>query len=291
LTFKTDDEHFCKSILINGGVNFGKSKVIMVVDNDCILDKKTLQMAESFMMRSGFRVFFPYTDINFLNEGHTRQFIRTGKFTQSRKPSTMHMNRYTGGVIMFTRDVFEKVGGFDEEIKGWGKEDDAFLSKCKRSDVKIERNTFKNTMLHLYHPSVSRSDYIKSDRYRLNSEMLAVIKRMSDEDFLRFLIIKKDNHQGVLNQLVEKYRKLGKLDIETKVMCGDGIVTFDTSAYDVKPDKDGNIGLEELLKAAYEDDGVETLQFTIGLINQFCRNLGLREQRIIDKYKKHYDVS
>ena len=70
--------YFCKSWILNSGMGRGDSDLVMVVDNDCVLDKDILENIEEHMGDNDY--FVPYTDINFLNEGHTRQLVRNGKF-------------------------------------------------------------------------------------------------------------------------------------------------------------------------------------------------------------------
>jgi len=279
----TSDEHFRKSSLINLAMSVSQNNIIMMVDNDCILGVDELKNAEKNF--KGHDIFFPYTDINFLNEGHTRQLIRTGKFKQRKQPFRLHMNRYTGGVVMFSKLLFHTVGGFDDEIKGWGKEDDAFLTKCKRVAAKIGRPDGEHILLHLFHPPMGIVKYAKKPRFILNSEMLAVLKRMTEEDFLLYLERKKNGYGEMLASFVKNYKRNGKLEISTSVRCGGGEITFDTSAYDVLPDENGNIGIEEVLKAAYNDDGLETLKFTLNLIDIYCKRPNIKEQKIINKYK------
>jgi hypothetical protein len=287
--FETDSEFFCKSILINQAVALSNSGKLMLLDNDCILDKDALASIEADMGDAD--IFIPFTTINFLNEAHTRQLVRDGKFIQARKPPSMNVNRYTGGVVCFTRKIFDEVGGFDQEIEGWGKEDDAFMTKCKRLNAKIKRSDDDHELLHMFHPKVNNKEYMNSKRYRLNSEMLAVLKRMTDLELAHYIGKKKEGSRLALTEATDFYRDLGKLNIKSHVQCGDGSITIDTSAYTVTPDKDGRIDLSDILEASYIEDGLGTLSYVIKLVERTCPNISPEETEILEKYKSYFETA
>ena len=284
ITSNFSDSTFRKSALINAGVKECEYvHDIMLVDNDCILQNDMTFFMEQ--MSEGYDYYVPFNSINFLNEGHTRQYIRDGKFTQSKGKSHLHVNRYTGGVIVFTRDLFEKVGGFEESIIGWGKEDDVFLTKCRRTNAFIGRIETDSELLHLFHPPSSTKEYLNSPQYIKNSKMLALFKRMTDNEFNDYLELNSGKEE-YLDKLFNDYDKAGKLETKVKVYCGSGYVKFDTSAYTIIPDKDGNVGLEELFKTAYNEDGEESVAHTIREIDKNCGKLSPDESSIVNKYRK-----
>jgi len=279
-----NDSIFRKSHLINNGVACSTSEHVMLVDSDCILSKDVLDNISKYLKKYDY--FVPFTHINFLNEGHTRQLVRTGHFTQARDKSFLHVNRYTGGCIVFTRELFDSVCGFPEEVLGWGKEDDIFLTKCKRIGAKIGRIEENNTLLHLFHTPSSTKEYMKSEQYLKNSKLLALFKRMKDEEFYQYIDDKEFIlRDSLLENLYSKYDKEKKLETNVKVYCGTGFVKFDTSAYTIIPDENGNIGLEELFSAAYNEDGDESVAHTIREIDKNCRNLSPEHESIVKKYR------
>jgi len=275
----SEDGIFCKSKIINKAIKYCNSDVVMLLDNDCILEPEIFKNVLDDMGDSDYYV--PFTDINFLNEGHTRQLIRTGKFTQSKTKSPFHVNRYTGGAIVFTRKIFDKVRGFEESMKRWGKEDDVFLEKCKRVGGKVSRSKKENTLLHIFHPSNVNKKYLKSDGYKYNCELLALFKRMSDDEFTDYI-----NKKQEISSLFNTYKKLKKLETSIIVRCGNGGIYFDTSIYNIVPDEDGKVGLNELLEAAYNGDGIQTVIQTVSEIEKKCGTLLPEEQQIITKYKR-----
>ena len=50
-------------------------------------------------------------------------------------------DQFLGGVYGSTKNDFEKVNGFPNDFFGWGGEDDAFLNRCVKENIKIYRPT------------------------------------------------------------------------------------------------------------------------------------------------------
>ena len=66
-----------------------------------------------------------------------------------------------GAIIIVPRNNFEKVGGFDERFKGWGREDDAFAMAMNIICGQYFR--VETTMWHLYHPLQSQENIGNND--------------------------------------------------------------------------------------------------------------------------------
>jgi len=276
---KEDEHYFCRAALINEGAKWVESDIFGVVDNDCLIDKKVLENINK--LTDDYDVFYPFHDINFLSEGHTRQLIRTGKIIQHEPDTRMHVNRYNGGAVFIRKKCFEAVKKYNEEIKGWGREDDTFLIKCKRKGFEIGRIPDKNLMIHLYHKSDSE-EYKKDPQYKLNSEILALFKRMNDEHFNKCI---EDNQ--FISYFLNEYREDGKLNIEADIFCKKGKIWIDTAIYNIIPDENGKVGLKEIFEAAYRDDGKITLEHIINIVNKVYNIFTAEEKEVIKKYQKY----
>lgn len=55
-----------------------------------------------------------------------------------------------GGVVIFSRDAFERVGGWDEDFVGWGGEDDMMTFKVHAAGLRTASLPFR--CFHLWHP-------------------------------------------------------------------------------------------------------------------------------------------
>lgn len=57
-----------------------------------------------------------------------------------------------GGVVVFSRDAFERVGGWDEDFVGWGGEDDMMTFKVEAAGLRTASMPFR--CYHLWHQRV-----------------------------------------------------------------------------------------------------------------------------------------
>ncbi|HIB01092.1 MAG TPA: glycosyl transferase family 2, partial [Phycisphaerales bacterium] len=59
-----------------------------------------------------------------------------------------------------------KIGGFDESFTGWGYEDSELVARAINSGVLVRRGDHSATVLHLWHPEISR-DQAESNKIHL----------------------------------------------------------------------------------------------------------------------------
>jgi glycosyltransferase involved in cell wall biosynthesis len=62
------------------------------------------------------------------------------------------------------RSDLERIGGFDAEFSGWGREDSDLVLRLVRSGVRRKDGEFATGVLHLWHPEASRSRLADNDR-------------------------------------------------------------------------------------------------------------------------------
>lgn len=274
--------NFNKSFLINKAIKeFVKTDIIMMSDADCILPAKD---TDFFIQNlKDVSIFFPFSRVNFLNEGHTRRFIANKPLIQVSPKQDHFINRYTGLVNVFTRETFEIVGGFDESFEGWGGEDDAFVDKCNRLVNPIKRSEDEVELLHLYHPKNNTSEYLKSECFTWNKLRVATIRRMSNEDLQNYVNEMKIGN-NILDDIVRKFEKEGKLGFSAELIVGSGKITMDTTVYDVIP-IDGKVELDSILDAVYRTDGKGFLSSIIQQIDDKIVDLNDEETKIINKYR------
>ena len=88
---------------------------------------------------------------------------------------------FSGGITLFKKTFYEKVGGFDERFEGWGAEDDAMDIKIKAITSQII--TIEDQLAyHLWHP---RNAQRKNNfYYKKNSQLLRAYYRMERADFI-----------------------------------------------------------------------------------------------------------
>ena len=284
VSIETDNTSVMKSALINKAV-FEKcsSQYIAMIDNDCILrDVKVDNLIPSKQCS----IFIPYSSINFLGEAHTRQLISKGSFRQSRPSQELHISRYTGGINVFSRDTFDKVGGFDEVFINWGAEDDAFHIKCKRLIGPIERTDIDIELLHIWHPSSKTLEYTQSTSYKENKKRVACIKRMDSEKLKEYCELRGEESINKLSSIVSALELDGNLQIMVKVKIGNGHVTMDSTVYDIDVTSNGEVNLRDILECVFIEEGsnfvlsvIEQIRNTISEIDSFSEAILLEYEK------------
>ena len=65
-----------------------------------------------------------------------------------------------------TTDII-KVGGFDENYIGWGREDSDFVARMLKAGITVRSGRFATCVAHLYHPERSRDQFsVNDDRFK-----------------------------------------------------------------------------------------------------------------------------
>lgn len=174
-------EYYSRSFGFNEGMKYSKKELNLLVDNDCILDPIVIENIEDFLVGE---VFLPYNSCIDLDEITTNTFIDTGKIT-SRGTVRLGHNRCYGGAMFISKRAFDYVGGY-EHLVGWGCEDNIFCIKCDRL-IGITRIEGEWGMFHLWHPKAYDENYIKSQLYRNNYELMLKIQSMDKNQILEYI--------------------------------------------------------------------------------------------------------
>ena len=142
---------FNKSKLINHSVNELQFKYIWIYDVDVFLDTE-------FVIRSmpeNVDVVRPYEKIIMLNEAESEKLKRTDLIYLDKRTYDGY-NSFGKFSLILNRDIFEKVGGYDETFQGWGFQD---LDLTQRIPKGCYKGYMTNTGFHMWHPRPSTEFY------------------------------------------------------------------------------------------------------------------------------------
>jgi hypothetical protein len=116
----------------------------------------------------------------------------------SRADQGEHVN-FGGGLFLIRRDVYHRIGGFDERFVGWGGEDDAMTLKLRRLGVGLAEANDR-VAWHLWHP---RSTQTTSGQphYHANLALLEDYRRATPVQLERLAEIQRQ-----LNGHRDKFR-------------------------------------------------------------------------------------
>ena len=243
---------FCKTKLLNAAIEaVPDADVIVMVDGDVFLNDMVVNYIRNHWNDGS--LVFPYSEAVYLKETDTRLMVGRKPLLPGPKDHGVTIDRQTGLCNVFTRHTWERIGRYDEAFTGWGAEDDAFLTKCRRLVGPIRRSREPGcTAYHLFHPVVNTADYLKkSPLYLANRVRQACIRRMSDEDMKLYVAGKVS-----LDCLVEKYTDMGRLEVSLDWKCTPrSSLHMDTTIYDV--DRTGEMSFSKVMDAIEEEDSAE----------------------------------
>lgn len=114
-----------------------------------------------------------------LSQQDSADFQKSGMVSSTAEVSEV-MQNFPGGSIAVRRDVYDAIGGFDEDFVGWGGEDVEFLDRLK------SRRMYPGSFapgIHLWHPSAPQ----KASGHR-NNELMAAKLQASVTDRIHALL-------------------------------------------------------------------------------------------------------
>lgn len=156
-----DDGPFNRSAAINAAARqAGDWDVAVIVDSDTVAPALALRTGVEVAHALGYMVNCHDLRV-MLNERATRRLIerRAATNVSWRKASWVERIWYespSSGVVV-RRDLFDRVGGFDERFVGWGHEDSAFRIACETVTgapmLRVAMDAY-----HLWHPESPEVD-------------------------------------------------------------------------------------------------------------------------------------
>jgi GR25 family glycosyltransferase involved in LPS biosynthesis len=158
--YKSDSKEFHKSGIINWATKkLVKTKYVWANDVDFYM-KYTLVMEldwdQDFIK--------PYSYAKKLSSDDTLKILNGEKLNVSYKDQfSQYISLYGALSFIFNKKAFLKIGGMDETLFGWGKED--IELDCRIKELKIEVMETKLKGIHLWHP-IKRMD--KNNKFYIN---------------------------------------------------------------------------------------------------------------------------
>lgn len=183
------DGPFPKSMLYNTGVRLARSPVICFHDADSIAQPSTLRgCVDALLDGDGSDVLCPYWNVINIAGELKRDFMQSTDYArlasinaeQLPPDANVLYSNANGGVVLFKRSEYIRVGGYNARMEGWGGEDDELLRRARR--LSLRWHSIPVPLFHLHHDSGSRNELIESTRDTDNLRASHAIESMSQEE-------------------------------------------------------------------------------------------------------------
>ena len=177
-----EDGPFNRSAAINEAAS-GKWDLLVIADSDVVIDMKQVADAISMASERGCMV-LPYSAGRrmMMPEEATLRALEEGfdEMTWLREAIPDPYAAHSSSVVVVRRDLWDRVGGFDERFVGWGGEDDAFAAACQCLGGRVR---VAGEVWHLWHEPMkgrSRAEPAYLDNKRLAQRYMRAARRPVD---------------------------------------------------------------------------------------------------------------
>ncbi|TXE16930.1 glycosyltransferase [Psychroserpens burtonensis] len=177
-----EDIGFTKATILNKAIAQSKGEYIVQVDGDCIVHpnfiKDHLTFATENCYLYGSRVNIQKA---YLEKLFTNQQVQFGPFSeginkrtralyspilsQFYKPKLQLSKKFRGCNTSYYKSDFIAVNGYNEDFKGWGREDSELALRFLNFGLKSRRLRYRGIVYHVYHLEKSKS------RIELNNDI------------------------------------------------------------------------------------------------------------------------
>ncbi|MDG2372489.1 MAG: glycosyltransferase family 2 protein [Flavobacteriaceae bacterium] len=196
-----EDLGFRKALILNKAIQLSKSDYIIQIDGDCIpneyfiydhianakkacylygtrvhIKKKYISKFLWCYQNKYKRVFFSFFSPNIKKRFRK---IRIPFFTCFYKPTNKISHKFRGCNTSFWRKDFISVNGYDNEFKGWGREDSDLMIRLHNLGIKGKRVKFSAIVYHLDHDQKDESDFLNNDLIQKKSILKKKIKAIN----------------------------------------------------------------------------------------------------------------
>lgn len=174
-----EDKGFRKSEILNKAIASASADYIIQVDGDCIMHRNYI---EDHVTQIQKRCFLFGSRVNIKPEAvkevlpmekpefsffsgvikNKTRNLRIPVFQRRYKPKPEFSRKTRGCNLSYWREDFIAVNGYDETIKGWGREDSELVLRMLNNGVRGKRIRYGGIVYHIYHPEKSKEQLAKN---------------------------------------------------------------------------------------------------------------------------------
>lgn len=184
--FWHEDEGFRKSIILNKAIAESDSDYIIQIDGDCIIhknfieDHKKLASKNTYLFGSRVNIQKEYLTVLFQNDVIDFKLFSKGIKKRTR---TLHIplfsrffkrrsdlpDKFRGCNTSFWKSDIVAVNGYNEDFKGWGREDSELIVRLINNHVAGKRIRYRGILYHIFHDENSRENLYVNNTIQQNS--------------------------------------------------------------------------------------------------------------------------
>lgn len=179
--FTKTEMPFNRSWGFNVGVKHAKADVVVLTDCDLIMDP--FNFIEGLRLMSNYECVSPYSSVVDLNV--TESLGKLEEIVKIQRPGRGETDNQKinicGGMTIFRKDAFLRIGGYNEDFVGWGGEDDFMAVKVKNF---LSWHEIPGKCYHLFH----EREAPETKWYQRNLQLLQKLGALSKDELQRHIV-------------------------------------------------------------------------------------------------------
>lgn len=182
-----NEKPFSRSRAINNGVKESTKNILIIIDADFCFEKKVIDKAIELVRNDKVNWLIPFDYVYSLEYEETEKLMAKGynvvlEDLQMQVRKAGHMG--LGSMCIIKREKFDYIKGYDENIVGWGYEDNVFTHIANTVLGLYSRITFP--LIHLWHPYLQHyknEELTEKNRLYFNN----LLKIKTKEEMLKYI--------------------------------------------------------------------------------------------------------
>jgi predicted glycosyltransferase involved in capsule biosynthesis len=200
-----NNSYYYRTRALNFGIKKAKTPIVVSLDTDCIVPVSSFNKCVSVLL-DDVTIAWPYNGF-FIDTSHNlhTEFVKKNydyNFLFGLLPDVTKLqlgHQYgdfsvrctntiyegVGGIVMFNRDRFLEIGGYNENFICWGAEDNELFHRCNIFEHKKYRDTDLNSIcFHLFHRNAVRNQH---PFYQSNFDEANKVEKMSKKELSNYV--------------------------------------------------------------------------------------------------------